>query len=62
MHLAIFCLLGGALRYVFQLLRSFISGSERPSYHATCKHSGNTWLGLLVTFPLLILFFLITNW
>lgn len=62
MHLAIFCLLGGALRYVFQLLRSLIKGTERPLYQATCKHSGNAWLGLIVIFPILILFFLITNW
>ena len=62
MHLAIFCLLGGALRYVFQVARSLIKGVEKPSYSATCKHPGNAWLGLIVVFPLLLLIFLITNW
>ncbi len=62
MHLAIFCLLGGALRYVFQLLMSFIKGTEKPLYSSTCKHQGNAWLGLIVIFPLLLLIFLISNW
>jgi hypothetical protein len=47
---------------VFQVVRSLIKGTERPSYPATCKHPGNAWLGLLVIFPILILIFLITNW
>lgn len=62
MQSAIFCLLGGALRYLFQVVRSIIKGTEKPLYQTTCKHPANAWLGLIVIFPLLLLIFLVANW
>lgn len=58
----IFCFLGSVIRYVYELIHSFLTGKERPKFYLVCQNKSNAYLGFLLLIPLLILYLVIYHW